>query len=58
VKDVAPGRGTARSGTAVQYDFNKATASDTEEDRPAGARRDRVILGLLLQSVVAPLVIS
>ena len=45
------------SGTAVQYDFNKATANDTKRIVPLALLVIAVILGLLLQSIVAPLVI-
>jgi RND superfamily putative drug exporter len=45
------------SGTAVQYDFNKATMSDTRKIVPLALLVIAVILGLLLQSLVAPLVI-
>jgi RND superfamily putative drug exporter len=45
------------SGTAVQYDFNKATASDTKKIVPLALVVIAVILAVLLQSLVAPLVI-
>jgi RND superfamily putative drug exporter len=45
------------SGTAVQYDFNKATASDTRKIVPLALALIAVILGVLLQSIIAPLVI-
>ena len=45
------------SGTATQYDFDKATASDTKKIVPLALVVIAVILGLLLQSLVAPVVI-
>jgi RND superfamily putative drug exporter len=45
------------SGTAVQYDFNQAVASDTEKIVPLALLVIAVILGALLVSIVAPLVI-
>jgi len=45
------------AGTATQYDFDKATASDTKKIVPLALFVIAVILGLLLQSVVAPIVI-
>ena len=55
---VAPGvTALLGSGTAVQYDFDKATASDTKKIVPLALLVIAVILGVLLQSLVAPLVI-
>lgn len=45
------------SGTAVQYDFNKATANDTKRIVPLALLVIGLILGILLQSILAPLVI-
>jgi putative drug exporter of the RND superfamily len=45
------------SGTATQYDFDHATARDTKKIVPIALVVIAVILGLLLQSLVAPIVI-
>lgn len=58
LKNVAPGvRALLGGGTATQYDFDKATARDTKRIVPLALVVIAVILGLLLQSIVAPLVI-
>jgi putative drug exporter of the RND superfamily len=58
LKDVAPGvRALLGSGTAVQYDFDKATASDTRKIVPLALAVIALILGALLQSIIAPFVI-
>jgi RND superfamily putative drug exporter len=58
LKNVAPGvQALLGGGTATQYDFDKATASDTKKIVPLALVVIAVILGLLLQSIVAPLVI-
>jgi putative drug exporter of the RND superfamily len=56
--NVAPGvRALLGGGTATQYDFDKATTSDTRKIVPLALLVIAVILGLLLQSLVAPVVI-
>jgi RND superfamily putative drug exporter len=45
------------NGTAVQYDFNKATTRDTRRIVPLALVVIALILGALLLSIVAPLVI-
>jgi RND superfamily putative drug exporter len=58
LKHVAPGvQALLGGGTATQYDFDKATARDTKRIVPLALVVIAVILGLLLQSIVAPLVI-
>jgi RND superfamily putative drug exporter len=57
-KGLSPGsRALLGSGSATQYDFDKATASDTKKIVPLALVVIAVILGLLLQSLVAPVVI-
>jgi putative drug exporter of the RND superfamily len=44
-------------GTAVQYDFDKATSSDLRKIVPIGLLVIALILGVLLRAIVAPLVL-
>jgi RND superfamily putative drug exporter len=56
--NLPPGfRALLGSGTATQYDYDKATTEDTRKIVPLALVVIAVILGLLLQSLVAPLVI-
>jgi RND superfamily putative drug exporter len=58
VDDVGPDlRALIGGGTAVQYDFDKATGSDFRKIVPLALAVIAVILGLLLQALVAPLVL-
>ncbi len=58
VRDVAPGvSGLIGGGSAVQYDFDESTARDLKLIVPIALAVIAVILGLLLQAVVAPLVL-
>jgi putative drug exporter of the RND superfamily len=58
LKDLPPGvTALLGSGTAVQYDFAHATRSDTRKIVPLALLVIAMILGLLLQSLVAPVVI-
>jgi RND superfamily putative drug exporter len=58
LKDVALGvQVLLGGGTATQYDFDKATARDTKRIVPLALVVIAVILGLLLQSIAAPVVI-
>jgi putative drug exporter of the RND superfamily len=44
-------------GTAVQYDFDKATGSDTKKIVPLALLVIAIILGILLEAIVAPIVL-
>jgi RND superfamily putative drug exporter len=58
LKNAGPGvRALLGGGTATQYDFDKATARDTRRIVPLALVVIGLILGVLLQSIVAPLVI-
>jgi putative drug exporter of the RND superfamily len=58
LKDLPSGtRALLGSGTAVQYDFNHATATDTRKIFPLALLVIAVILGLLLRAIVAPVLI-
>ncbi|MDQ4042160.1 MAG: MMPL family transporter, partial [Actinomycetota bacterium] len=58
VREVAPGvSGLIGGGSAVQYDFDESTARDLKLIVPIALAVIAVILGLLLQAVVAPLVL-
>jgi RND superfamily putative drug exporter len=58
VDDVGPDlRALIGGGTAVQYDFDKATGSDFRKIVPLALVVIAVILALLLQALVAPLVL-
>jgi putative drug exporter of the RND superfamily len=58
VADLGPGvSGLVGGGSAIQYDFNRATARDTRLIVPISLAVIAVILGVLLQAVVAPLVL-
>jgi putative drug exporter of the RND superfamily len=58
VHDLGPGvRGLIGGGSATQYDFNKATARDLKVIVPVSLLVIAIILGVLLQAVVAPLVL-
>ncbi len=58
LKGLPPGvQAMVGAGSATQYDFDKATTNDTKKIVPLALVVIAVILGLLLQSVVAPLVI-
>jgi RND superfamily putative drug exporter len=58
VKDVAPGvTALVGGGTGIYYDFDKATNRDTKLIVPLGLLVVTVILGILLQAIVAPLVL-
>jgi putative drug exporter of the RND superfamily len=58
VKDVAPGvTALVGDGTAIQYDFDQATSRDIKLIVPIALAVIAVILGILLESIVAPLVL-
>jgi RND superfamily putative drug exporter len=58
VNDVAPGvRVLLGGGSAVQYDFDQATQRDLKLIVPIALAVIAVILGILLESVLAPLVL-
>jgi putative drug exporter of the RND superfamily len=58
VKDAGPGlRVLVGGGSAVYYDFDQAAARDTKLIVPLGLAIIAVILGILLQAMVAPLVL-
>jgi RND superfamily putative drug exporter len=44
-------------GTAVQYDFDKATGSDTKKIVPLALLVIAIVLGILLEAIVAPIVL-
>jgi RND superfamily putative drug exporter len=56
--DLGPGlRALIGGGTATQYDFDKATGSDTKKIVPLALLLIAIILGILLQAIVAPFVL-
>jgi RND superfamily putative drug exporter len=58
VDAVGPGlRAPVGGGTAVQYDFDRATGDDLKRIVPIALVVIAVILGLLLQAIVAPVVL-
>jgi RND superfamily putative drug exporter len=58
VSDLGPGvRGLIGGGSATQYDYNEANARDVRVIVPTSLLVIAVILGVLLQAVVAPLVL-
>jgi putative drug exporter of the RND superfamily len=58
VENVSPGlRVLLGGGTAVQYDFDKATGSDLRKIVPLALAVIALILGILLQAIVAPIVL-
>jgi RND superfamily putative drug exporter len=58
VKDVAPGvTALVGGGSAVNYDFDQATSRDIKLIVPIALAVIAVILGILLEAVVAPLVL-
>jgi putative drug exporter of the RND superfamily len=58
VRDLGPGvRGLVGAGSAINYDFNQASARDIKLIVPIALAVIAVILAILLQSIVAPLVL-
>ena len=58
LEQMPPGtRAMIGGGTAVQYDFDKATGSDTNKIVPLALLVITIILGILLEAIVAPLVL-
>jgi putative drug exporter of the RND superfamily len=58
LKDLPPGlRALLGGGTAVQYDFDKATGKDLMKIVPLALLVIAIILGVLLQAIVAPIVL-
>jgi RND superfamily putative drug exporter len=58
LEHLGPGvRALLGGGTAVQYDFAKATRDDTKKIVPLALLLIAIILGLLLRAIVAPLVL-
>jgi RND superfamily putative drug exporter len=58
VANLAPGvHGLVGGGSATQYDFNHATSRDLKVIVPISLLVIAIILGILLQAVVAPLVL-
>jgi RND superfamily putative drug exporter len=58
VKDVAPGvTALVGGGSAINYDFDKATSRDIKLIVPIALAVIALILGILLEAVVAPLVL-
>ncbi|MGE5636252.1 MAG: MMPL family transporter [Nocardioidaceae bacterium] len=58
ISDLGPGvRGLIGGGSATQYDYNEANARDVRVIVPTSLLVIAVILGVLLQAVVAPLVL-
>jgi RND superfamily putative drug exporter len=58
VKDLGPGAtGLVGAGSAINYDYNKASARDIKLIVPIALAVIAIILALLLQAIVAPLVL-
>jgi RND superfamily putative drug exporter len=58
VRDIAPGvEGLVGAGSAINYDFNQASARDIKLIVPIALLVIAIILGILLQAIVAPIVL-
>ena len=58
MKDLGPGvKALVGAGSAINYDYNKASSRDFKLIVPLALLVIAIILGLLLQAVVAPIVL-